>query len=275
MDFEQQLYQTVLILAGIANVSMALALLHGNISYRDYRVYLVARRLVALGLTIFAIGFFMHAHFQWRYTCPAAASALSVSYFHAGGMLFGWSHTSLLNPTYLTKKVVIRDLLILFSGITAYWTAVAYGVNYSPTGALLVLHLSFIIFFGHVLLITYTFYRTYYRVRHSLQKLSLGTIGQFVRWMLLSCHLIIGFGIASIAITACLPNNVLSYTVLLSVGILVFVYIFFSINDYGWIIDSATNATEDIRGQYLSSGLNRTTILQHPSSESLHDGSCR
>ena len=68
--------------------------------------------------------------------------------------------------------------------------------------------------------------------------------------MLLSCHLIIVFGIGSIVVTACLPTAVWPYTLLMAIGILVFVYIFFSINDYGYVIDSTTNATEDVAGYY-------------------------
>jgi len=118
--FETELYHTLLILAAISNLSMAASLLHGNLSYGDYTVYRWARRLVALCFTVFAIGFFLHAHFEWRTTWPAAASALSVSYFHVGGVLFGWSHTSLMRPDYLTKKVVLRDLIILVVGLMSY-----------------------------------------------------------------------------------------------------------------------------------------------------------
>lgn len=87
---------------------------------------------------------------------------------------------------------------------------------------------------------------TYYRVKHRLQELALGSIEHFVKWMLLSCHLIISFGIGSIIITVSVPTLIWPYTVLEVVGILVFVYIFFSLNDYGNFIDSATNATEDV-----------------------------
>ena len=241
---EHQLYHTVLILAGIANMSMALVLLHGNLAYGDYPVYRNARRFVALCFTLFAIGFFLHAHFNWRNSWHEAASALSVSYFHCGAVLFGWSQISLLNPNYLSRKIVVRDLLLLTVGLMAYWSVVLLP-SVARVGESV-----FVIFFIHAIIVTYTFYRTYYRVRKRLQQLSHGTIEQFVRWMLLSCHLIIVFGIGSIVVTACLPNAVWPYTLLMAIGILVFVYIFFSINDYGYVIDSTTNATEDVAGYY-------------------------
>ena len=238
---ENELYHTVLVLGGIANLSMTLVLLHGNLAYSEYTVYRRARRLVALCFAVFAVGFLIHAHFQWRYSWPAAASALSVGYFHIGGVLFGWSHTSLLNPGYLSRKVVVRDLSILAIGLICYGLS-AFGVLGLGSSV-------FAVFFAHALFITYWFYHTYYRVKHRLLEMSLGSIEHFVHWMLLSCHLIIGFGIGSIVITASLPTLVWPYTVLLSVGILVFVYIFFSLNDFGNFIDSATNATEDVERQ--------------------------
>jgi len=237
---EQQLYHTVLILAAIANFSMSLVLLHGNLAYSDYTVYRNARRYIALCFAIFAFGFIIHATYQWRYTWHEAASALSVSYFHCGAVLFGWSIISLLNPNYLSAKVYLRDILFLIIGISAYWASVFIPSLYGMC------EIFSAVFFFHALIIIYTFYSTYYRVSHSLQQMSLGTVQQFVKWMLLACHLIIGFGVGSIAITVLLPTAIWPYTVLLCLGIAVFVYIFFSLNDYGYVIDSATNATEDV-----------------------------
>ena len=156
-----ELYHIVLLMAAGINFLIAFVLLYNNIWYRNYGVYCRARMLVALCYVIFAIGFAMHAYFEWRTSWPAAASALSVSYFHIGGVLFGWSHTSLMRPDYLKKKVVLRDLTILLVGLASYWTAVA---NYS----LFVFHFSFIIFFAHASYIAFIFYRTYFLVRRNL-----------------------------------------------------------------------------------------------------------
>ena len=45
--------------------------------------------------------------------------------------------------------------------------------------------------------------------------------------------------------TSFFPVVAWPFTVLLIVGAMVFVYIYYSINEYGLVIDSATNATED------------------------------
>ena len=110
---EHQLYHTILLLAGGINMLIAFVLLYSNVWFLNYDVYRRARQLVALCYIIFAVGFMLHAHFDWRTTWPAAASALSVSYFHIGAVLFGWSHTSLMRPDYLTHRVYMRDTIII------------------------------------------------------------------------------------------------------------------------------------------------------------------
>ena len=219
--------------------------------FRNYDVYRRARQLVALCYTIFAIGFFIHAHFEWRTSWPAAASALSVSYFHIGGVLFGWSHTSLMRPYYLTKKVIVRDLIILAVGLTGYWTAVA-------NCSLLTLHFSLSIFFVHAAFIAYKFYLTYYTVRRDIMRMPAGK--EAPRWwtseakrtvlnghhsFMISAHLIVLFGIGSMVVTTAFPTQFFPYTVLLCMGIAVYCYIFYALTEYGNAIEAATYATED------------------------------
>ena len=246
-----ELYHIVLLMAAGINFLIAFVLLYNNIWYRNYGVFCRARMLAALCYVIFAIGFAMHAYFEWRTSWPAAASALSVSYFHIGGVLFGWSHTSLMRPDYLKKKVVLRDLTILLVGLASYWTAVA---NYS----LFVFHFSFIIFFAHASYIAFIFYRTYFLVRRNLVSMPADEMAP--KWwtpeakrtvlsghhsFVISCHLIVLFGLGGIVVTAVFPHQITPYTVLLCMGIAVYCYIFYSLSEYGNVIDAATYATED------------------------------
>jgi len=241
---ELQLYYTMLLLGAGVNTMIAVALIYNNFWYRNYDVYYRARLLTAVNYIIFAIGFTGHAYLQWRISWPAAASALTLSYFHSGGVLFGWSHTSLMRPDYLTRRIVIRDLSILAVGIAVYWTVLA--------------DWTFLIFFLHASFITYTFYRTYFTVRSSIFRLPLGNkdkewwTPQVKRTVLAShhsfviaCHLIVLFGLGSIALTAAFPHDIWPYTVLMVAGIVVFCFIFYSLTEYGNVIEAGTCATED------------------------------
>lgn len=227
---ELALYDLSLLIVGGLDLAMAIGLLVNNYAYRHYPVYHRSRVLTAVFFAVFGIGLLLHYHFHWRQTCPPMAMALSLTYFHIAGVAITWSHTSLLNPRYLSRRVVARDAAFLAIGLPAYWLTTA-GVY---------------IFLLHATLMTYDFYSTYYHLnRHSFP--TLGKVGgrAIFRWMLLSCHLIIFFGIGSIVFTYLLPTAIWPYSVLLCVGGLVFIYIYYSISEYGTVIDSATNAVED------------------------------
>lgn len=245
---EVELYQSALLVAGIFNIAMAFTLCHNNFLYHNFKVYQRACFFTAMCFLVFGIGFFLHYTFVLRTVWPAGATALSVSYFHIGGMMVSWSHTSLLNPSYLTRRVVVRDIAIAVIGLIAYWTTAYYC-------SLPIFHLSLLIFLLHVTWLAFKFYHTYYTVSHSMTENNLYeqtdgkqkfTLFTYHRSFLLSCHLIIGFGIGSIILTAFNPTAVWPYTLLLSIGIVVFIYIFYSLCEYGIVIDSATNALDEM-----------------------------
>ena len=228
MTIELQLYNCTLLVAAAVNVMMAAALWHNNFAYHDYPVYRHSRFMTALSFVVFAVGFLLHEQLQWRMSWPEGATALSVSYFHIGGVLLSWSHTSLLNPHYLKTKIVVRDIVILALGQGFLWTG-ACSLNGWTLDA------GVAVFLTHVSALAVTFYRTYYRVR----------LFNYHHSFLMSCHLIILFGIGCVIMTALVPHAVWPYTVLLILGIMAFCFIFYGLSEYGAVIDASTNATED------------------------------
>ena len=250
---EQGLYDITLLIAAAANVVMGCSLLEGNSSYHDYSIYRRSRLFTALTFLIFAAGFIAHAQLEWRLSWPAGASALSVSYFHVAAVLFGWSHISLLNPNYLTRRVVVRDISILVVGLIAYWTAALL----TPLGE--VGRGVFLLFFAHALYISYTFYSTLIRVRTLTKNLpqsdgnarwwtdeNRSGVIIFQRSIRISCHLIVIFGLGSIVVTAAFPTQQWPYIILMILGIAVFCYIYYGLTNYGSVIEAGTNATEDV-----------------------------
>ncbi|SHK56505.1 hypothetical protein [Xylanibacter ruminicola] len=235
---DEQLYNLTLVIVGVLDLAMALGLLINNYAYRHYPVYRRSLRLTALFFAVFGIGLLLHYHFQWRMSYPLMATALSATYFHISGVAITWSHTSLLNPRYLSGRVVARDVAFLVVGLPAYWISATYG-------SLLTLHYSLLIFLAHATWMSFDFYTTYFRVSRRLIAMKQGSVEGFMRWMLRSCHFIIAFGIGSIVFTSLFPVNIWPYTVLLCISTFVFVYIYYSISEYGSVVDSATNATED------------------------------
>ena len=262
---EMILYNTSLVIAAIVNFMIAIVLLHNNVWYRNYDVYHRSRIFLALNYTIFGVGFLLHAYFGWRVSWPAAASALTITYFHCGGILFSWSHTPLMDPGFLTRHIVIRDLIILALGMGCYWSA-AIAPLADAHGDAVLLHSKalagapFLIFFLHAAYITYTFYRTYFKMHRSIKQMPTGgdapkwwtpetksTVLDFHHSFVQGCHLIVFFGLGSVALTAAFPRDLWPYVILLATGAVVFIYIFYSLVEYGYVIESGTNATEDAR----------------------------
>ena len=250
---EQQFYNIILLIAALTNTVMGCSLLLGNSGYHDYYVYRRSRILTAFTFFIFAAGFIAHSQLGWRITWPAGASALSVSYFHMAGVLFGWSHISLLNPNYLTRRVAIRDIAILLLGIVCYWMAANSFLSF------LTPHISFLVFFAHALYISYMFYSTLLRVRRLTKSLPKSETNarwwtdenrlmviSFQRSIRVSCHLIVIFGLGSIVVTAAFSTQRWPYIVLMALGIAVFCYIYYGLANYGSVIEAGTNATEDV-----------------------------
>lgn len=245
-----QLYPTVLLLATGVNLIICYALLYNSIWFRNYDIYRRSLILMAVNYAIFAVGFLLHAHFQLRLSSPALADALTASYFHSGGVLFGWSHIPLMCPGYLTRRVVVRDLIILAVGVACYWLAATHST-------LSMVHGAMGIFFVHASFIAYTFYHIYFKTQHSIEQMP--AEGSVPKWwtpdtkrtvlghyhaFVIGCHLIIVFGLGSVALTAAFPSSIWPYIVLSLVGSAVFSYLFYSILEYGSVIDSATCASE-------------------------------
>lgn len=238
---EQTIYRASLFLTGIINLLMAGMLIGGSKRYGQYPVYHRTRMLAALWIAVFGLGYIVHGIFMWRYTWPTAASALTVSYFHLGAICFSWGYTPLLNPNYLTRRIVVRDSLFYFFGLIVYWMVAAQW-KHAPMFTLL----SYLLFFAYAAWIVFVFYSTYNRVSYRMLRLSYGNVMGFVRWMQVCCDLIILFGICSVAITGIFPTDFWPYTLLLFAGVGMFAYIAYSLNKYGATIETTTEATNHV-----------------------------
>ena len=228
---EQTIYIVVLVLTGLINLAMGGYLLSGSNAYRQQTVYYRSRLLTVLWLVTFGLGYFIQAIFLWRYTWPTAASALTVSFFHIGAICFNWGYIPLLNPRYLTKSIVVRDLIIYAIGLIAYWS-VALLWKHAP----MYVALAFLIFFAYSTYTVLTFYKTYNRVSLRIIRMGEGNMRDFIRWMQVCCDCIVLFGIGSVAITAIFPNDIIPFVLLLIGGVGMFSYMTYSMIKYGKII---------------------------------------
>lgn len=235
---ELTIYRTALFLTGLINLAMAAILFCGSKIYRSYVAYYRTRMLTTLWMATFGIGYIMHGVLLWRETWPSAASALTVSYFHLGALCFNWGYIPLMNPNYLTRRVLWRDGLFYLFGLAVYWTVALLWKQAS-----ILSHLSFLMFFSYAVWTVIKFYRTYNQVSNRILHLSFGNVIDFVRWMQVCCDLIVFFGISSVTITALFPTDFWPFTILLFAGVGMFGYMAYSLKKYGLTIEAATEAT--------------------------------
>jgi len=230
---QEYFYGVSLIVAAIANLLMA-GMLHfdsNNYLYTNSPNYLRSRRLTSVALAVFGIGFLLHWWFMPHYTNRLAATALSLSYFHIGGVLFSMSHTSLIDRHYLTRRVVVRDVTLLLLSLMIYWGSVVLS---SP----ILSRVGFGIFFLHITHLTAVFYHSYYRINKQLDNYAEylpNDADREVRWLLYSCHIIILFGIGSNVFSMVFQNYTWPFSVLLTVAVGVFGYIYKALDSFGII----------------------------------------
>ena len=238
---EQIIYRIALFVTGIINILMAGVLLMGSKPYRQYAVYFRTRMLTVVWISVFGLGYILHGLLMWRNTWPTAASALTVSYFHIGALCFSWGYTSLLNPHYLTPRIIVRDSVYYFFGLMVYWM-VALMWKEQPTFTML----SYGLYFIYAAWVVFKFYQTYNQVSFRLVRLSYGNVMDFVCWLQVCCDLIVLFGISSVVITALFPTDFWPYTLLLIAGVGMFGDISFSLNKYGATVETTTEATRKV-----------------------------
>ncbi|MBO4455337.1 MAG: hypothetical protein J5759_02725 [Bacteroidales bacterium] len=242
MDNLSLLYKLALIIGAIANLFMAASLLAGQKPYRKYVIYSRARQFTILWLAAFALGYLIHAFLELRVIWPTAATAVTVSYFHIGAICFCWGYIPLLNPDYLTRRIAVRDTVIYAIELISCWTMAFIWKEQNIYTAL-----PFLLFFGYCAYNVVIFYKTFHRVSFRLLMMSYGNVRGFVRWMQLSCDIIIFFGIFLVALVLLFPNAIRLFTPIEAIaGIGLFAYIVRSISRYGKVVEDATRATENV-----------------------------
>lgn len=179
------------------------------------------RYLCAIGFLVFGIGIFLQWSLKPRLIDPFIARALFTTYFYIGGICFSLSYISLLNPQFLCRRRVYWDLICLLSDIILLWSGVSFHVA-------ALLSLGELVFFIHVFFITITFFRTYHRVKRQMEYITTEEVELFVRWLPVSCYLIIAFGFIGVIISIIFDKNLFVIGLLMDVGIFVFVYLAWS-----------------------------------------------
>lgn len=235
---EPTAYNVTLVIGVMVNGFAGLLLLLQSLFEGSHPSYRRALLFSGLVLWLYGAGFACHVYFQWRSSLPVMASALTLTYFHLGGMLFSWSHIGLVDPFYGSWKIYVRDVAIVACAIPCYWLSV---------GAPALRCVGYTICVLHCCLFAATFYMKYFNVRAKLYEVTTdGRIRLRMRFMATSCNLIILFGIGGIIITSLWQQAEWPYTLLMVASSVVFGYIAGSLILYQDVVEDAGNAIEDV-----------------------------
>lgn len=237
---EPTAYNITLVMCLLVNAFAGVLLILQSFFQHRHPNYKRALICTGLMLWVFAAGFVLHLVFHWRTDDPVLASALTITYFHICGILISWSHIGLVDPFYPSWRIYVRDVAILALAVPCYWLVADASLSWLR-------HVGYVVGVGHIVWLCATFYRKYYSMRRSLPEVTTDThIRHLTKFMVISCHLIVAFGIVGSIVAALTPTEEWPMTLLLGAGAVVFAYIALTLLFYQDVLEPASNAIEDI-----------------------------
>lgn len=227
---------------------LAFFLLGNKSMNKEYSNFVFSRRCCGGCFAAFAIGVFFQWLFNPRLEHPMIATAMALTYFHIGATLFGMSHTSVLDPAIRCRKRILTDLASCSLTISTVWTGALLQIPMVMIG-------SFIIFFIHVIYMSYSLISTYTRVIRNIANISSDETELAVEWLPKSSYMMVIFGItcsfASFINTE--DNHLTAGSVMILLAIPIFLYIYISYMNFStqlsYISPVLTTALEDANNQ--------------------------
>ncbi len=221
------IYNNSLIIAWAVLFIFAFILFFGKVPHTDiYRSYNKTRKILAVAMFFWGVQIMLQWLFNFRTESPHIASALNITCYYIGAILFGMAYISLLDATYISKQQMRSDFTKWGIVCVAVWSAIFL---LQGTSRYVVLILSALFFLGDAARISWIFFRTYRKAVREIDNYYSENTDAFIRWIYRSTFGIVFFGLIG-AIMAFAPKWVVS--IYMSAGIGMFVYIFISLLNY-------------------------------------------
>lgn len=214
---------------------LAFFLLANKSNNKEYSNYVFSRRCCGGSFAAFAIGLFVQWFFNPRLEYPMIATAMALSYFHVGATLFGMSHTSVLDPSIRCKRRIRIDILSIILSTSTVWMGALLKVP-------VVMLLSFIVFFAHVIYMSYSLISTYTRVIKNIANISSDETELAVEWLPKSSYMMVIFGIACsfASFINVEDNHLIAGSVMTLMAIPIFLYIYISYMNFSTQLTSVS-----------------------------------
>jgi len=231
-----------LLLVGSANnfiLAVALVLIAMKSRYKVYKSFQRSCLLSAFAFIVFGLGYLLHAVYQPRLVSPMMATALNLSYYHLGGVLFAFSYTVLMSPRYITGRTVFFNVALTCLALLCYWYPFFDTLVPSETWKL-----AYGLFFLHLSVLAIIFYRAYLKKCKEEPERARESLQIFRNQLPISSHMIVGFGFGCVVLFALYPDVLILYALLMVVSYYVFYFIYRALFLYGSKLEK-TNEDEE------------------------------
>lgn len=252
-------YNNSLEAAAVVVALLAFLMLGRARQQTGYTTYLKARSICGGSFAMFSLGLFVEWAFNPFLTSPEFSSMWVLTYFHIGGTLFVLAQTLLLHGNILSKKRKRIDISCILAAQILGWTGFF-------TGWLVLSVLAVIIFLAHVVYIIVVLWKTYYAVVSHIKNVSSDDTERLLRWLAISCSVIICYGILLTILLPATLNNFLIGGISTLICIPIFIYIYIShmgfSNRLAEVAPVIDTVVEEIEPQNELDGFERTQTYQ-------------
>lgn len=240
MQFPMEYYYGLSLLVG-AVVNWVLAALlafdEENIyQYNQTPRYLRARHLTALAFAVIGIGYVLHWWFMFQISEPTMATLLTLAYLHLGAGIWAMGHIGLLDRTYLTNLVVVREVVVLLLGLVLYGMGALVGGQW-----LFCLGVAY--FALHMLWLSFCFFswfhHTYVMLGSSAEYGSLNDSDRYTRWMFFGWYLMLLYLVGSVVVSLVNTGSALPNTLLMVTGVPIFTYLYKALENFRLFVEDA------------------------------------
>jgi AraC-like DNA-binding protein len=191
-----------------------------------FDVYRRSRLMLGAGYAAYALGIGVFVVIPLRSEAPLIASAVNLTYYLAAEYLFGCSFISLLDPAFCSAGRMRRYVLSFCAAELTLWGGAALVPSGRFVWVLAGVGIWFLIQAG---IMTLVFLKSYRRLKRQLEYNYADTTVTFIRWLHLSAWCVIIFGMLC---GLSLFFSKMWLALLMSAGILVFIYIYVSVENY-------------------------------------------
>lgn len=226
-DMLDSLYNNSLAIAWAVLFIFSFILLFGQVPKTEiYRSYNKTRKILAIAMFLWAVHILLQWLFNFRTEAPYIASALNITCYYLGAILFGMAYTSLLDERYLSRRQMISDFSKWGAVCVVVWSA---SFLLEGRSRYIVLIAAALFFLGDTVRIVWIFFSTYRKAVREIDNYYSENTEAFIRWIYHSIFGISFFGLIG-AVMAFAPKWAVA--IYMCGGICMFVYIFISLLNY-------------------------------------------